>query len=330
MEYRFLGKSGLKVSALSYGAWVTIGGQIGEETSYECMTAAYDQGVNFFDNAEAYANGNAEIVMGNVIKRAGWKRSDLVISTKLFWGGNGPNDNGLSRKHIMEGINASLKRLQMDYVDLLFCHRPDIYTPIEETVWSMNLVIQQGKAFYWGTSEWSAQQISEAYGIAQREHLIPPLTEQPEYNMFHRDRVEREYELLYKTMGLGITSFSPLASGLLSGKYNDGIPQDSRVNVEGFDWLRKRLENEEGKRRISLVAQMIPIANELGCTMAQLAIAWCLKNPNVSTVITGASRKSQVLENMKVLDVVEKLTPDVMEKIEGILNNRPKLAQDWR
>jgi len=330
MEYRFLGKSGLKVSALSYGAWVTIGGQIGEETSYECMTAAYDQGVNFFDNAEVYANGNAEIVMGNVIKRAGWKRSDLVISTKLFWGGDGPNDNGLSRKHIMEGINASLKRLQMDYVDLLFCHRPDIFTPIEETVWAMNLVIQQGKAFYWGTSEWSAQQISDAYGIALREHLIPPLMEQPEYNMFHRDRVEREFELLYKTMGLGITSFSPLASGLLSGKYNDGIPQDSRVNVEGFDWLRERLENEEGKRRISLVAQMIPIANELGCTMAQLAIAWCLKNPNVSTVITGASRKSQVLENMKALDVVEKLTPDVMEKIEGILNNRPKLAQDLR
>ncbi|MEN6393268.1 MAG: aldo/keto reductase [Anaerolineaceae bacterium] len=330
MEYRFLGKSGLKVSALSYGAWVTIGGQIGEETSYECMTAAYDQGVNFFDNAEVYANGNAEIVMGNVIKRAGWKRSDLVISTKLFWGGDGPNDNGLSRKHIMEGINASLKRLQMDYVDLLFCHRPDIFTPIEETVWAMNLVIQQGKAFYWGTSEWSAQQISDAYGIALREHLIPPLMEQPEYNMFHRDRVEREFELLYKTMGLGITSFSPLASGLLSGKYNDGIPQDSRVNVEGFDWLRERLENEEGQRRISLVAQMIPIANELGCTMAQLAIAWCLKNPNVSTVITGASRKSQVLENMKALDVVEKLTPDVMEKIEGILNNRPKLAQDLR
>ncbi|MEN6299044.1 MAG: aldo/keto reductase [Anaerolineaceae bacterium] len=330
MEYRFLGKSGLKVSALSYGAWVTIGGQIGEETSYECMTAAYDQGVNFFDNAEVYAKGNAEIVMGNVIKRAGWKRSDLVISTKLFWGGDGPNDNGLSRKHIMEGINASLKRLQMDYVDLLFCHRPDIFTPIEETVWAMNLVIQQGKAFYWGTSEWSAQQISDAYGIALREHLIPPLMEQPEYNMFHRDRVEREFELLYKTMGLGITSFSPLASGLLSGKYNDGIPQDSRVNVEGFDWLRERLENEEGQRRISLVAQMIPIANELGCTMAQLAIAWCLKNPNVSTVITGASRKSQVLENMKALDVVEKLTPDVMEKIEGILNNRPKLAQDLR
>ncbi|NMC12136.1 MAG: voltage-dependent potassium channel subunit beta [Chloroflexi bacterium] len=330
MEYRFLGKSGLKISALSFGAWVTIGGQIGEDASFECMTAAYEQGVNFFDNAEVYANGNAEIVMGNVIKKAGWKRSDLVISTKLFWGGNGPNDNGLSRKHIMEGIDASLKRLQMDYVDLLFCHRPDLFTPIEETVWAMNQVIQQGKAFYWGTSEWSAQQISEAYGIARREHLIPPLMEQPEYNMFHRDRVEREYEPLYREIGLGITTWSPLASGMLTGKYSQGIPQDSRVNMEGYEWLRKRFENEEGQRRIGIVSQLVPIANELGCTMAQMAIAWCLKNQNVSTVITGASRKSQVVENMKALDVVEKLTPDVMEKIESILNNRPKPAQDWR
>lgn len=330
MEYHFLGKSGLKVSALSFGAWVTFSSQIGEDTALECMTAAYENGVNFFDNAEVYADGQAEIMMGNVLKKIGWKRSDLVISTKLFWGGDGPNDSGLSRKHIMEGIDASLKRLQLDYVDLLFCHRPDIFTPMEETVWSMNQVINQGKAFYWGTSEWNAQQLSEAYGIARREHLIPPLMEQPEYNMFHRERVEREYEPLYKEMGLGTTIWSPLASGMLTGKYNEGIPKDSRLNVEGYDWLRKRFENEEGKRRIEMVGQMLPIAADLGCTMAQMAIAWCLKNPNVSTVITGASKREQVIENMKALDVIEKLTPEVIEKIETILGNRPKPAHDWR
>lgn len=330
MEYRFLGKSGLKISALSFGAWVTFSSQIGEDTAYECMTAAYEHGVNFFDNAEVYAEGKAEIMMGNVLKKTGWKRSDLVISTKLFWGGDGPNDNGLSRKHIMEGINNSLQRLQLDYVDLIFCHRPDLYTPMEEIVWSMNQVINQGKAFYWGTSEWNAQQITEAYGIARREHLIPPLMEQPEYNMFHRERVEREYEPLYKEFGLGTTIWSPLASGMLTGKYNQGIPKDSRLNVEGYDWLRKRFENEEGKRKIEIVGQLMPIAADLGCSMAQMALAWCLKNPNVSTVITGASRREQVIENMKALEMVDKLTPEVMEKIESILGNRPKPAHDWR
>ncbi|MBN1537003.1 MAG: aldo/keto reductase [Anaerolineales bacterium] len=330
MEYRFLGKSGLKISALSFGAWVTFSSQIGEETALDCMTAAYEHGVNFFDNAEVYAGGKAEIMMGNVLKKIGWKRSDLVISTKLFWGGDGPNDNGLSRKHILEGIDHSLIRLQMDYVDLLFCHRPDLFTPMEETVWAMNQVINQGKAFYWGTSEWSAQQIIEAYGIARREHLIPPLMEQPEYNMFHRERVEREYEPLYQTIGLGTTTWSPLASGMLTGKYNQGIPKDSRLNVEGYDWLRKRFEDEEGQRRLEIVGQLLPIASELGCTMAQMALAWCLKNPNVSTVITGASRREQVIENMNALEMVEKLTPDVMEKIEAVLGNRPKPAHDWR
>jgi len=330
MEYRFLGKSGLKVSALSFGAWVTFSSQIGENTALECMTTAYENGVNFFDNAEVYANGKAEIMMGNVLKKTGWKRGDLVISTKLFWGGDGPNDSGLSRKHIMEGIDASLQRLQLDYVDLLFCHRPDLYTPIEETVWAMNQVINQGKAFYWGTSEWNAQQITEAYGIARREHLIPPLMEQPEYNMFHRERVEREYEPLYIEIGMGTTIWSPLASGMLTGKYNQGIPSESRLNVEGYDWLRKRFENEEGKRRIDIVGQLMPIAADLGCSMAQMAIAWCLKNPNVSTVITGASKREQVIENMKALEVVDKLSPDVMEKIEAVLDNRPKPAHDWR
>jgi voltage-dependent potassium channel beta subunit len=330
MEYRFLGRSGLKVSALSLGAWVTYGGQVGEEVAYDCMTAAYEEGVNFFDNAEVYANGNAETVMGNVIKRTGWKRSDLVISTKIFWGGDGPNDNGLSRKHILEGIDASLNRLQMEYVDLIFCHRPDIYTPVEETVWAMNQVIQQGKAFYWGTSEWSATRIMEAYGVARREHLIPPLMEQPEYHMFSRQRVESEYAPLYKEIGLGTTIWSPLASGILSGKYNQGIPQDSRMNLKGYEWLRERLESEEGRRQIEKVRQLAEIAGELNCSTAQLAIAWCLKNPNVSTVITGASRATQVHENMKALDVAQKLTPDILDRIEEILMNKPGPEHDYR
>jgi voltage-dependent potassium channel beta subunit len=330
MEYRFLGKSGLKVSALSLGAWVTFGHQIGEETALECMKAAYDAGVNFFDNAEVYANGQAEIVMGNVIKKAGWKRSDLVISTKLFWGGSGPNDNGLSRKHIMEGINASLKRLQMDYVDLIFCHRPDLYTPIEETVWAMNLIIQQGKAFYWGTSEWSASQIMEAYGVARREHLIPPLMEQPEYNMFHRQRVEVEYAPLYRSIGLGTTVWSPLASGLLTGKYNEGIPEGTRISLPGYEWLRKRFEGEEFQKKVDIVKQLAALSKELGCSLPQMALAWCLKNPNVSTVITGASRPQQVVENMQAIEVAKQLTDEVMEKIEGILGNKPEPEKDWR
>lgn len=330
MEYRFLGRSGLKVSALSLGAWVTYGGQVGEDVALECMRAAYEAGVNFFDNAEAYADGNAEIVMGKVIKKAGWKRSDLVISTKLFWGGDGPNDTGLSRKHLFEGINASLKRLQMDYVDLLFCHRPDRYTPIEETVWSMNLIIQQGKALYWGTSEWSAAEIMEAYSVARREHLIPPLMEQPEYNMFQRHRVEKEYLPLYRSIGLGTTTWSPLASGLLSGKYNEGIPNGTRLSLPGYEWLRAEVESEEGRRRIEKVKQLAPIASELGCTMAQLAIAWCLKNPYVSTVITGASRKEQVLENMKALEVVALLDDQVMNRIEEVLQNKPEPESDFR
>lgn len=330
MEYRFLGRSGLNVSALSLGAWVTFGEQVGEQVAYECMTAAYEAGVNFFDNAEVYGNGNAEIVMGSVIKRTGWKRSDLVISTKIFWGGDGPNDNGLSRKHIFEGLDASLRRLQMDYVDLVFCHRPDKHTPIEETVWAMHHLIQQGKAFYWGTSEWSAVEIMEAYGIARREHLVPPLMEQPQYHMFHRQRVENEYARLYREIGLGTTIWSPLASGLLTGKYNDGIPEDTRVTLNGYDWLRRRFESEESKKQIEKVRRLTVIAQELDCSMAQLALAWCLKNPNVSTVITGASRSGQVIENMRALDVLPKLTGEVMARIESILDNQPKGEADFR
>ncbi len=330
MEYRYLGKSGLKVSALSFGSWVTFGSQADVDQALEMMTIAYEAGVNFFDNAEVYNDGTAEIIMGKVIKRAGWERKDLVLSTKIFWGGEGPNDRGLSYKHIIEGVNDSLERMQLSYVDLLFAHRPDIHTPMEETVRAMNHIINQGKAFYWGTSEWSAQQITEAYGIARREHLIPPLMEQPQYNMFHRERVESEYRPLYSEIGLGTTIWSPLASGLLTGKYNQGIPEGSRADLEGYEWLRDRFTNPEAEEQINKVGRLMEIAEELNCSMAQLALAWCLKNPDVSTVITGASKPSQVKENMGAMQVVGHLTPAVLTRIEEILDNKPAPPTDHR
>jgi voltage-dependent potassium channel beta subunit len=330
MEYRHLGKSGLEISTLSFGAWVTMGGQIDEETSYECMKIAYDAGVNFFDNAESYAHGNAEVVMGNVIKKAGWKRSDLVISTKIFWGGSQPNQTGLSRKHIIEGARASLVRLQMDYVDLVFCHRPDIYTPIEETVRAMNYLIDQGLAFYWGTSEWTADQIMQAYSVARQYGLIPPTMEQPQYNMFTRQKVEHDYIRLYDEIGLGTTIWSPLASGMLTGKYNQGIPQGTRVTLAGYEWLLETFEDETAAERIKHVKQLIPLAENLGMSMAQLAIAWCMKNPHVSSVITGASKPQQVLENMQVVGFVDRLSADVMDRIEKILENKPQPLSDYR
>jgi voltage-dependent potassium channel beta subunit len=330
MEYRRLGRSGLKVSALSLGAWVTYGSQVGDEGSYACMAAAYDAGVNFFDNAEAYASGQAEVTMGNVVKRAGWKRSDLVISTKIFWGGKGPNDRGLSRKHILEGTDAALARLQMDYVDLLFCHRPDRLTPIEETVWAMDHVVRQGKAFYWGTSEWTAAEIMEAHAVARREHLMPPVMEQPQYHMLEREKVEREYAPLYDTVGLGLTIWSPLASGVLTGKYLKGIPEGSRMSLPNMQWLRGAVEGEAARANAEKVRKLEPIARDVGATLAQLAIAWCVKNPRVSTVITGASRPEQVTENMKALEVTGRLTPEVMERIEGVLQNRPAPIEDYR
>jgi voltage-dependent potassium channel beta subunit len=330
MEYRFLGRSGLQVSALSLGSWITFGIQVDEDVAYNCMRAAFDAGVNFFDNAEVYAGGKAEILMGKVLKRARWRRNDLVISTKIFWGGKGVNRNGLSRKHILEGLRDSLDRMQLEYVDLIFCHRPDIHTPIEETVRAMSFLVDQGLAFYWGTSQWSAQQITEAYYLARREHLVPPLMEQPEYNMFYRERVEVEYLPLYQEIGLGTTIFSPLASGILTGKHGKGFAEDSRVHLKGYEWLKEEFESVEGQQNIQKTEALRPIAAELDCSLAQLALAWCLKNPHVSSVITGASSPEQVVENMQALEVVPRLTEAVMERIEAILDNKPEPPEDYR
>ncbi len=330
MEYRYLGSSGLRVSALSLGAWVTYGAQVGEKVTEQCMRAAFDAGVNFFDNAEAYGGGNAETVMGSVLQRCGWKRSDYVVSTKIFWGGQGPNDRGLSRKHILEGADAALTRLGLEYVDLIFCHRADLHTPIEETLRAMNHLIQQGKALYWGTSEWTAQQITEAWEIARREHLIGPQMEQPQYHMFHRDRVEKEYAPLYERYGLGTTIWSPLASGVLTGKYNEGIPDGSRLSLESLSWLREEVESNKGRARIEKVRQLTPLAKEVGASMAQLALAWCLRNRHVSSVITGASRPEQVSENMGALRVAEEAPVELWDRIEEVLQNRPQPERDWR
>jgi voltage-dependent potassium channel beta subunit len=326
MEYRYLGNTGLKVSALSFGAWVTFSEQINLDVSYQVMKEARDHGVNFFDNAEVYADGEAEVIMGKVIKKAGWKRSDLVLSTKIFWGGNGPNDKGLSRKHIIEGTRAALERMQTDYVDLVFCHRPDIHTPIEETVRAMNYLINSGMAFYWGTSEWGAEQIREAYEIARREHLIGPCMEQPQYNMLHRDKMEKEYMRLFSDYRMGTTIWSPLASGILTGKYNDEIPAGSRLSMSKYSWLFNRY----GKASFEKARQLTKLANELDIPLAQLAIAWCLINPHVSTVITGATTTDQVKMNMASLSIVPKLNDIVLRKIEDILQNKPEAPDDWR
>jgi len=318
MNYRRLGSSGLKVSELSFGSWVTYGNQLGEDLARDCMAAAFDAGVNFFDNAEVYARGQSEVIMGGALRKLRWRRSSYIISTKFFWGINdGPNEkNTLNRKYLMQAIDASLKRLQLDYVDLVFCHRPDPDTPLEETVHAMHDMIASGKALYWGTSEWSAAEIAAAWHIADRHHLHKPVTEQPQYNLLHRARVEGEYARLYRDLGLGTTIWSPLASGLLTGKYNAGIPPDSRGTLKGYEWLAERLSNPA---QIAVVARLVPIAGDLGCTLAQLALAWCLKNPNVSTVITGASRPAQVTENMQAIAVVPKLETGVMARIEAAL-----------
>ncbi len=323
MEYRRLGKSGLKVSELSFGSWVTFGNQVDVSKAVDCMIAAYDAGCNFFDNAEGYAAGQSEIVMGKALKQLGWRRDSYIISSKVFFGSQQPDpkptQRGLSRKHVVEACHQALERMQLDYLDLYFCHRPDSETPIEETVRAMTDLIHQGKVLYWGTSEWSGAEIQEAYDTARQYHLIPPTMEQPQYHIFHRQRFEVEYASLYGSpVGMGTTIWSPLASGLLTGKYNDGIPDDSRLKLPGYEWLRDMMMSEEGLKRLAAVRELASVAQELDTSLAKMAIAWCLKNRNVSTVITGASRAEQVVENMAAIEVVPKLTPDVMAKIDSL------------
>lgn len=318
MEYRHLGKAGVKISELSLGAWVTYGTQFGLAEARQIMAAAFDAGINFFDNAEVYAGGEAERIMGQALKKLGWPRKDYLVSTKIFWGGDGPNDQGLSYKHIIEGTNNALKRLQLEYVDLIFAHRPDPDTPIEETVFAFNQVIREGKAFYWGTSEWSAAEIMRASDFARRNNLRPPSMEQPQYNILCRQRFEVEYAPLYKELGYGTTTYSPLYTGLLTGKYNDGIPKGSRATLDEYPWIRERAEDPE---ILSLTRQLAKVADELGLTLAQMSIAWILKNPNVSTVITGASKISQLEENLKALQTKELLTEDVMTRIREIVQD---------
>jgi voltage-dependent potassium channel beta subunit len=324
MKYRHLGKSGLQLSELSFGAWVTFGQQIDYKTAEQLMTIAYDSGVNFFDNAEAYASGQAEIVMGNIIKKQKWPRDTFVISSKVFWGGDLPNQEGLSRKHVIEACHAALRRLQVDYLDLYFCHRPDPDTPIEETVRAMSDLIAQGKVLYWGTSEWSAESILEAYSIAREQHLVLPTMEQPQYNMFYRENVERALTPLYHQIGLGMTTWSPLASGLLTGKYNQGDPGGTRISLRGYGWLRQEFERDETRQRIVKVKRLGKVADDLAITLPQLALAWCLKNGNVSSVITGASKPEQVHENMKATQFVDKLDDEVMLRVEAILQSDPR------
>lgn len=326
MEYRRLGNSGLKVSALSFGSWVTFDNQMDTDLAAESMAAAYDAGCNFFDNAEIYAHGQSEIIMGQALKKLGWPRDSYIVSSKVYRGAipnPKPTQRGLSRKHIVEACYQALARLQVDYLDLYYCHRSDLEVPIEETVRAMTELIQRGHVLYWGTSEWSAQQIMEAYSVARQYNLIPPTMEQPQYHMFHRARVEEEYGRLYSTIGLGLTTWSPLDSGILTGKYNDGIPNDSRMALPGYEWLRNFLNSAEGQRRVQKTRELSALANELGTTMAKLALAWCLKNPNVSTVITGASRVSQVESNMQAIALLPSLTDDVTAKIEEVLGNKP-------
>jgi voltage-dependent potassium channel beta subunit len=323
MEYRRLGKSGLQVSALSFGSWVTFGAQVNNIMAEQCMKIAYDNGINFFDNAEAYASGQSEIVMGNILKKFQWDRSTYTVSSKVFWGGKLPNQIGLSRKRVIEACHAALKRLQVDYLDLYFCHRPDKNTPIEETVRAMHDLIQQGKILYWGTSEWSGVEIMEAYAVARQYNLTPPTMEQPQYNLLHRDKFEVEYDRLYKEIGLGTTIWSPLASGLLTGKYIDKTPEDTRINRPGMEWLKEKTIGEEAKWKHEKVKALKTVADDLGVSLSRLSIAWVLKNPNVSTAILGASKTEQLEDNLKALDVVPMLTQEVMERIDAVMGNKP-------
>ncbi|MEY4286212.1 MAG: hypothetical protein RL511_285 [Bacteroidota bacterium] len=322
MQYNNLGKSGLQISRLSLGSWLTFGKQISDATAETLMDYAYEQGINFFDNAEIYARGKSEEVMGAILKKKGWSRDSYIVSSKAFFGAGGqlPTQKGLSRKHLVEACEQALQRFQLDYLDLYYCHRPDKQTPIEETVWTMHQLIMQGKILYWGTSEWSAQEIMEAHMFAKQNHLIGPVVEQPEYNMFTREKVELEFSQIYQTVGLGTTIWSPLASGILSGKYNDQFPDGTRLGMEGLEWLKEKNLTEA---RIKSVLALTELAKELGLSLPVMSLAWCLKNPNVSTVILGASKLPQLQENMKALAAQSLLTNEVMQRIEDILQNKP-------
>ncbi len=327
MQYRRLGKSGLQVSEFSYGSWVTFAKQVDVAPAKAMLSAAYDAGVNFFDNAEGYEAGNSELVMGQAIAELGWSRDSYIVSSKVFWGGAKPTQRGLSAKHVTEGCHAALKRLRVDHLDLYFCHRPDIDTPIEETVRAMDNLIRQGKVIYWGTSEWSGQQITEAHAIARAHNLTPPTMEQPQYNLFERDKVEREYLPVYDSFGLGTTIWSPLASGLLTGKYNNGMPNDSRANLPGYEWLRDIMMGEQGRARIEKIKELVKIADGAGMPIHHMALLWCLANPRVSTVILGASKIEQLHDNLAALKSRDKLTADVMAAIEEVMGNRPSQPQ---
>ncbi|MEO6613065.1 MAG: aldo/keto reductase [Chitinophagaceae bacterium] len=328
MEYRYMGKTGLQLSVLSFGSWVSFHKQIDDGVADELMGIAYDKGVNFFDNAEVYALGESEKMMGRVLKKKNWDRTSYTVSSKAFWGWRGkenkPNQSGLGRKHLTEACNEALQRLQMDYLDLYFCHRPDKNAPIEEVVWTMHNLIAQGKILYWGTSEWSGVEIMEAHRVAQQYGLIGPSVEQPQYNLLERNKLENEFLMVFKTVGMGTTIWSPLASGLLSGKYNNGIPADSRFAIEGFDWLKDRWMQESFLKKIN---QLSGLGAELGISVAQLSIAWCIKNPHVTTAILGASRKEQLLENLQALEAATKLDAGVMQRIEDIVQTKPVLPE---
>ncbi len=327
MEYRRMGRTGLQLSVLSYGSWVTFAKQIDDGISDRLMSIAYDNGINFFDNAEVYAKGESEKMMGRVLKSKNWERSSYVVSSKVFFGWHGgdnnkPNQNGLSRKHIVEACDEALERLQVDYLDLFYCHRPDKNTPIEEVVWTMNQLINRGKILYWGTSEWSGPEIMEAHMVAKDLRLIGPAVEQPQYNLFERHKMEVDYYTIFKNIGMGTTIWSPLASGLLTGKYNNGVPADSRLGLEGFEWLKDRTLSEA---RIQSVRNLEKVAKDLGTSLATLSIAWCIRNPNVTSAILGATKEAQLTENLKALDVLPKLTDEIMEEIDGIMGTKPVL-----
>lgn len=328
MEYRRMGKTGLQLSVLSFGSWVSFHKQIDDSIADELMGIAYDNGVNFFDNAEVYALGESEKMMGRVLKKKNWDRTSYTVSSKAFWGWRGkenkPNQTGLSRKHLIEACNEALQRLQLDYLDMYFCHRPDKGTPIEETVWTMHNLIQQGKILYWGTSEWSGVEIMEAHRVAHQYGLISPAMEQPQYNLLERNKMENEFLMIFKTVGMGTTIWSPLASGLLSGKYNDGIPEGSRFGLHGFDWLKERWMQENFLNKVKALNEL---AKQLDISMAQLSIAWCIKNPNVTTAILGATNKDQLLENLKAGAAAEKLTAAVMLQIDEIVQTKPVLPE---